>query len=58
MFRFLTIYSGIFLIALIVILPETLRTIDGNGSIPPKGLAKSPIGCDPEILFTKEGSPW
>ncbi|KAK8204601.1 hypothetical protein M8818_005039 [Zalaria obscura] len=40
-FWFLTIYGGAFLIFLIVLLPETLRTLVGNGSIPPKGLAKS-----------------
>lgn len=38
-FWFLSIYSGVFLIILIVLLPETLRSIVGNGSIRPKGLS-------------------
>jgi MFS family permease len=42
-FWFLTIYSGSFLILLIIILPETLRSIVGNGSIPPKGLSNSAL---------------
>ena len=42
-FWFLTIYGGVFLVLLIVVLPETLRALVGNGSIPPKGLAKSPL---------------
>ncbi|KAI9666140.1 MAG: hypothetical protein M1821_004075 [Bathelium mastoideum] len=42
-FWFLTIYSGVFLVFLIIFLPETLRSLVGNGSIPAKGLAESPI---------------
>lgn len=42
-FWFLTIYSGAFLILLIIVLPETLRSMVGNGSIPPKGLSKSTL---------------
>ncbi|KAF2239730.1 putative multidrug transporter [Viridothelium virens] len=42
-FWFLTIYSGVFLIVLILFLPETLRSLVGNGSIPAKGLAESPM---------------
>ena len=42
-FWFLTIYSGVFLIFLILLLPETLRSLVGNGSIPATGLAESPI---------------
>ena len=42
-FWFLTIYSGIVLFALFFFLPETLRSLVGNGSIPAKGLATSPI---------------
>ncbi|MCJ1308173.1 hypothetical protein MMC25_001825 [Agyrium rufum] len=40
-FWFLAIYSGTFLVLLICFLPETLRALVGNGSIPPKGLSKS-----------------
>lgn len=32
-FWFLTIYSGVFLIALLLLLPETLRSLVGNGSL-------------------------
>jgi MFS family permease len=42
-FWFLTIYSGIFLVLLFFFLPETLRSLVGNGSIPAKGLASSPL---------------
>ena len=40
-FWFLAIYSGAFLVILIIILPETLRSMVGNGSIAPKGMSKS-----------------
>jgi multidrug resistance protein len=40
-FWFLTIYSGAFLVVLILILPETLRSLVGNGSLPAKGVATS-----------------
>lgn len=40
-FWFLTIYSGVFLLFLIVILPETLRSLVGNGSLPTRGLSTS-----------------
>ncbi len=40
-FRFLTIYAGIVLVPLPVVLPETLRTKVGNGSIPAKGISNS-----------------
>ncbi|RDW77966.1 MFS general substrate transporter-23 [Coleophoma crateriformis] len=40
-FWFLAIYSGAFLVGLVFLLPETLRSLVGNGSIPPRGAAKS-----------------
>ena len=40
-FWFLAIYSGVYLVVMIVVLPETLRSLVGNGSIPTKGLATS-----------------
>jgi MFS family permease len=40
-FWFLTIYAGVFLVVMIVILPETLRSMVGNGSKPAKGLSMS-----------------
>jgi multidrug resistance protein len=40
-FWFLTIFSGSFLIFLVIFLPETLRLLVGNGSIAPKGFGKS-----------------
>jgi MFS family permease len=42
-FWFLTIYSATFLFFLFFLLPETLRSLVGNGSVPAKGLASSPI---------------
>ncbi|KAK9428933.1 major facilitator superfamily domain-containing protein [Lipomyces doorenjongii] len=44
-FWFLAIYVGIFLVILIVFLPETLRSLVGNGSLPAKGLARTPLAC-------------
>jgi MFS family permease len=40
-FWFLTIYAGVFLVVMVVILPETLRSMVGNGSKPAKGLSMS-----------------
>lgn len=42
-FWFLTIASGTFLVILILVLPETLRALVGNGSIPAKSVAESPL---------------
>lgn len=43
-FWFLTIYSGVFLIALLLLLPETLRSLVANGSLEPLNiLAKYPL---------------
>jgi MFS family permease len=42
-FWFLAIYSGVFLMILMLVLPETLRSIVGNGSGPTKGLTISPL---------------
>lgn len=42
-FWFLAIYSGVFLAILILFLPETLRSLVGNGSIPAQGLSQNPI---------------
>ncbi|EKD12763.1 uncharacterized protein L3040_006915 [Drepanopeziza brunnea f. sp. 'multigermtubi'] len=44
-FWFLTIYGGVFLIILVVVLPETLRSMVGNGSQPAKGLSNSLLSC-------------
>lgn len=43
-FWFLTIYGAVFLCILIVVLPETLRSMVGNGSKPAKGLSNSILG--------------
>jgi predicted MFS family arabinose efflux permease len=40
-FWFLTIYAGIVLVLLSVVLPETLRCKVGNGSVPAKGISNS-----------------
>ncbi|KAI1282172.1 major facilitator superfamily domain-containing protein [Xylaria sp. FL0933] len=43
-FWFLTIYSGVFLILLIIFLPETLRSVVSNGSVRPSSLtARFPL---------------
>ena len=42
-FWFLTIYGGAFLVLLILVLPETLRSLVGNGSLPARGFAVSPL---------------
>ncbi|WWC60087.1 uncharacterized protein I303_102651 [Kwoniella dejecticola CBS 10117] len=42
-FWFLAIYSGVYLVILALFLPETLRSIVGNGSIPPYKQAKAPF---------------
>ncbi|KAK2794177.1 hypothetical protein FQN52_009259 [Onygenales sp. PD_12] len=42
-FWFLAIYSGAFIIFLFLLLPETLRSLVGNGSVPTEGISKSPL---------------
>ena len=42
-FWFLAIYAGVFLVMLIVLLPETLRSLVGNGSVPVKGIVRYPL---------------
>ncbi|EST07098.1 Major facilitator superfamily [Kalmanozyma brasiliensis GHG001] len=41
-FWFLVAFGGAFLLCAVVILPETMRNIVGNGSNAPKGLARAP----------------
>ncbi|KAI0886419.1 MFS general substrate transporter [Annulohypoxylon maeteangense] len=48
-FWFLTIYSGVFLIFLIILLPETLRSIVANGSRTPS----NPIASFPLRIYQK-----
>ncbi|KAI0817411.1 major facilitator superfamily domain-containing protein [Xylaria sp. FL0064] len=48
-FWFLAIYSGVFLLVLIVSLPETLRSAVGNGSVN----SSNPIAKYPLILYQK-----
>jgi predicted MFS family arabinose efflux permease len=53
-FWFLTIYSGIFLVALFAFLPETLRSLVGNGSQKPPGfLARFPLRVYQQHTRTK-----
>jgi MFS family permease len=40
-FWFLTIFGACFLVLLVVFLPETLRSLVGNGSVPVRGIANS-----------------
>lgn len=42
-FWFLVIADGVVLVPLIFFLPETLRSLVGNGSIPPPSLSASPV---------------
>ncbi|CZR52649.1 related to MFS multidrug transporter [Phialocephala subalpina] len=58
-FWFLAIYAAVFLMFLVIVLPETLRSMVGNGSLPAKGLSNSLLGymqrrklppVDPETL--------
>ncbi|WWC68835.1 uncharacterized protein I206_102770 [Kwoniella pini CBS 10737] len=42
-FWFLTIYSGVYLIVLTLFLPETLRSVVGNGTLVPYKQAKAPF---------------
>ncbi|KLJ12114.1 hypothetical protein EMPG_12759 [Blastomyces silverae] len=42
-FWFLAIYSAVFLVFLGLSLPETLRSLVGNGSIPARGISKCPL---------------
>ena len=53
-FWFLTIYGGVFLILLFLLLPETLRSIVGNGSeVPSNNLTRYPL-----LFFVKSsGTP-
>ncbi|KAH7407270.1 putative multidrug transporter, partial [Cadophora sp. MPI-SDFR-AT-0126] len=44
-FWFLTIYASTFLIILVIVLPETLRAMVGNGSRPVTGLSNSLLSC-------------
>ncbi|KAL3464799.1 major facilitator superfamily domain-containing protein [Aspergillus heterothallicus] len=54
-FWFLTIYAGVFLIALIACLPETLRARIGNGSL----LPENPVTKYPLVLYQKRTKiPW
>lgn len=48
-FWFLTIYSGVFLVCLVLLLPETLRLVVGNGSVLPHNL----IGKFPLNLYQR-----
>ncbi|KAK6360287.1 hypothetical protein TWF730_006435 [Orbilia blumenaviensis] len=53
-FWFLAIYSGIFLLVLILLLPETLRSIVGDGSKKPSSLiAKFPLNLYQKTSKTK-----
>ncbi|KAJ5149143.1 hypothetical protein N7448_000721 [Penicillium atrosanguineum] len=55
-FWFLTIMSGISLLSILVFLPETLRTVAGNGTVPLHGLYKPWIYCITGQKEAKEDS--
>jgi len=48
-FWFLTIYSGVFLLILVLLLPETLRSVVANGSRTPS----NPIGRYPLVIYQR-----
>ncbi|KAJ1302720.1 hypothetical protein OPQ81_003035 [Rhizoctonia solani] len=54
MFWFLTIATGLMLVFMILTFPETLRTIVGDGSIPPQKWNQTPI---PILVSRKRASP-
>lgn len=60
-FWFLTIYGGVFLVALILTLPETLRSIVGNGGASPSSLAaRYPLNLYQKLTkvkFTRKAQP-
>jgi MFS family permease len=53
-FWFLAIYAGLFLTLLALTLPETLRTLVGNGSIQARGPARSLLGDWRRKQYLKE----
>ena len=55
-FWFLTIMSGISLLSILVFLPETLRTVAGNGTVPLHGFNKPWIYCITGQKEAKEDS--
>jgi MFS family permease len=55
-FWFLTIATGISLFSILFFLPETLRTVAGNGTVPLHGLYKPWIYCITGQKDAKEGS--
>ncbi|KAI0459370.1 major facilitator superfamily domain-containing protein [Xylaria acuta] len=60
-FWFLTIYSGAFLVLLIISLPETLRSAVGNGAVrPPNPIARYPLNLyqkTTKVKFTPQAQP-
>lgn len=60
-FWFLTIYGGIFLVSLLVLLPETLRSLVANGSLKPSNpLTKFPLNAyqkTTKLKWDHEASP-
>lgn len=55
-FWFLAIYSGVFLLLLIILLPETLRSIVANGSrVPPGPISRYPLLFYQKATKTKCG---
>lgn len=55
-FWFLMIASGVYLITYFIFLPETGRTVVGNGSIPPQGWNKSLLNMTQSRRFKAKGS--
>lgn len=60
-FWFLTIYGGVFLVSLLVLLPETLRSLVANGNLKPSNpLTKFPLNTyqnSTKLNWDHEASP-
>ncbi|KAL6241505.1 hypothetical protein RBB50_011528 [Rhinocladiella similis] len=55
-FWFLTIYGGVCLIIVVLLLPETLRSIAGNGSLRVKGISQSLLGTYQRARYLRSQS--
>jgi multidrug resistance protein len=55
-FWFLTIYGGVCMLVIILVLPETLRSMVGNGTRQPPAYARSPLAVYQRKKHSAEGS--
>ena len=57
-FWFLALFAAVFLVLLSLLLPETLRALVGNGSIPARGAAESPLARWQRHRLGEGGAAW